>query len=217
VIVPDMPSFAMSPMSFMPQSAAEIAAPLVQAISDGSMPITRDIVGFSFGGLVGAELAACLPCRVERLVIVGSGGLATPRHHCALRPVKRGENDMPAHRHNLLALMLHRPGSVDALALHVQALNVGLNRLPVVANRPRIAPMILPDHLLRALKRTDVPVDAIWGEHDRPDPDPQAQFAALRAGRPSARLRVVKNAGHWCCFEEHEAFNRHCFDLLDQR
>jgi pimeloyl-ACP methyl ester carboxylesterase len=59
-----------------------------------------------------------------------------------------------------------------------------------------------------------VPFDAIWGEYDRPHPLLE-QEKALRRFRPDMQFRVIPRAGHWCMYENSEAFNQTLIELLD--
>jgi len=112
-------------------------------------------------------------------------------------------------RANLLSLMLHDPASVDALALHLQAING--RRARIQAEK-----LVLPDKLLLVLPRVSVQLDAIWGEHDNPHPDPAAQASVFRRFHPDLDFRVIPDAGHWAMYERPAAFNRTVLDLLSR-
>jgi pimeloyl-ACP methyl ester carboxylesterase len=202
VLVPDIPGFG---DSAMPQASDgdTVARILAQGASQfsGGDPIP-DVIGFSTGGVFGATVAAVAPDLVGRLVLVDCGGLNTAMGEFSMRSVRNLDSSTAteAHRHNLLQMMLHSPSSVDALALHIQMQNVARARLDA-------RPIVLPDGLLRALYRSLVPVDAIWAQFDRPHPDPEHQHQALQQVRPHSRLRVVRNAGHWCPFENPAGFH----------
>lgn len=168
-----------------------------------------DVVGFSFGGVVGAHLSAFYPELVRQLVVVGSGGLDTPKNQLDLRPIRglAGQERQAAHRHNLLALMLHDPASAGELALHLQELNTSRGRL-------NPAPFVLPDKLLLVLPEITAPLSAIWGQYDYPHPNPPVQEAVLRRFQPHLVFRVVPDAGHWVMFERADEFNRALLDIL---
>jgi pimeloyl-ACP methyl ester carboxylesterase len=108
-----------------------------------------DIVGFSFGGVVSAHLAAFHPTLVRRLIVVDTGGLDLPMGRIDVRGI-RGLDDAERRtvlRANLLSLMLHDAASVDELALHLQEINVGRARL-------KAEKLVLPDKLLHILPRS---------------------------------------------------------------
>lgn len=199
--------------SAMPEPAehptiAQIIASGLNRLIAPILPI--DIIGFSFGGVVAAHLASFYPDLVRRLILVDTGGLNTPMGKVELtrmRGLDEAARDA-ANRSNLLALMLHHPASVDALALHVQATCALRGRLDPV-------PLVLPDKLLKVLPHVRAPLSVIWGEHDRPHPDPATQERALRQHHPSLQFRVICGAGHWVMYEQPEAFNDTVFELLD--
>lgn len=172
-------------------------------------PASVDVVGFSFGGVVGAHLSAFYPELVRQLVVVGAGGLDTPKNKLDLRPIRglAGQERQAAHRHNLLALMLHDPASAGELALHLQELNTSRGRLNPV-------PFVLPDKLLLVLPEITAPLSAIWGQYDYPHPNPAVQEAVLRRFQPHLAFRVIADAGHWVMFEGADEFNRALLELL---
>jgi len=185
-----------------------IAAGLRRLIAP-DLPV--DIVGFSFGGVASAHLAAFHPELVRRLIVVDTGGLDLPMGHIDVRGI-RGLADAERSavlRANLLSLMLHDPASVDALALHLQAING--RRARIQAEK-----LVLPDKLLLVLPRVSVQLDAIWGEHDNPHPDPAAQASVFRRFHPDLDFRVIPDAGHWAMYERPAAFNRTVLDLLSR-
>jgi pimeloyl-ACP methyl ester carboxylesterase len=209
VWVPDLPGYGDSaavPLEDHATIAGVIAAGLQQLIAD-ELPL--DVVGFSFGGVVAAYLCALHPELVRRVIVVATGGLDTPLGRVELQRVRGLETNarLAAHRRNLLALMLHQPASVDSLALHIHAANGARARLDPV-------PLVLPDRLLQILPRLQRQLDAVWGEYDRPHPDPHVQEAVLRRFDPNLDFRVIANAGHWVMYEQPEAFNQGLLELL---
>lgn len=201
VIAADLPGHGESALPASPDHAG-IAA----ALADGLTLILgkgrpADLCGFSFGGVCFAHLAAYHPHVARRLILVGCGGLDTPHGEVELQRVSglRGEARIAVLKSNLLGLMLHHPDSADALAVHMLLPNAKRSRLLA-------ADMVLPDKLLRILPQVRCRVDAIWGEFDRPHPDPTLQEAALRTVCPDAGFEVVADAGHWAMYERPEAF-----------
>ena len=188
--------------------SAALAAGLRQILGQGRK---ADLAGFSFGGCSFAYVAAWYPDLVRRLVLIGTGGLDTPPGHVELGRVSglRGEERDAMLKANLLGLMLHHPESADALARHLLVVNARLARLA----RPE---MVLPDKLVRILPEVAAPVDAIWGEFDRPHPDPALQEAVIRAVQRDTDFRVIAGAGHWAMYERPEAFDAALLDMLRQ-
>lgn len=209
--VPDLPGYGES-ASAPRQDHAAIASVLASGfrrLNPAALPL--DFIGFSFGGVVGAYFAALYPELVRRLILVGTGGLDTPMGHVEMRRLRglEGSERRAGHRANLLALMLHDPASVDELALHIHETNGARARL-------NPTPLVLPDKLISALPQLTAQIDAIWGELDRPHPDPAAQEAVLRRFQPQLDFRVIRGAGHWVMYERPEEFNRTVIDLLSR-
>lgn len=214
VIAPDLPGFGDSAMPASEDHAglsAALATGLEQILGPGAKADPKaDMVGFSFGGCVFANFAARYPHLVRRVIIIGSGGLDTPHGHVDLGSIRglEGEARMERLRANLCGLMLHHRASADDLAVHLLLAN---------ARKSRLAPvdLVLPDHILRVLPGLTVPIDAIWGEHDRPHPGPELQEAVLRRFQPDCDFRVIPDAGHWAMYERPQAFNATLIAMLE--
>jgi len=206
--LPGLGESASAPREDHEAIADAIAAGLRRLIGT-ELPL--DIVGFSFGGVVSAHLAAFHPELVRRLSVVDTGGLDLPMGHLDVRGIRGldGAQRRAVLRANLMSLMLHDPASVDELALHLQAINVARARI-------RAELLVLPDKLLHILPRVPVQLDAIWGEFDQPHPNPEAQAGVFRRFHPELDLRVIPGAGHWSMYENPDAFNRTVRDLLAQ-
>ena len=202
VIVPDLPGHGESAMPAAIDHdtiSAAIAEAMGALLGEGQK---ADFVGFSFGGAVFTHFAARYPEFVRRVIIVGTGGLDTPHGHVDLGRVGglQGEERRAAIMRNLLGLMLHHPESVDEMAMHLLVANGRQARLTV-------PDLVIPDRVVQVLPRLKVPLDAIWGEFDRPHPDPALQAAVLRRFQPALDFRVIADAGHWAMYERPEAFN----------
>ncbi len=210
VIAVDMPGHGESamPATLDHEGISAVLAEGLRRIVPDRLPV--DLVGFSFGGISFAYLAALHPGLARRLVLVGTGGLGTPLGAVSLGRVGglAGEERKAALKANLLGLMLHAPPSADDLAVHLLESNAAAARLPNAAE------LVLPDRLAKILPRIAVPVDAIWGEFDRPHPDPALQEAVIRRTHPRCDFRVIADAGHWVMYEQPEAFDATLLDML---
>jgi pimeloyl-ACP methyl ester carboxylesterase len=211
VWAPDLPGLGESaaPPREDHKAISEAIAEGLRRLIASDIPV--DIVGFSFGGVVSAHLAAFHPALVRRLIVVDTGGLDLPMGPIDVRGI-RGLSDEERRavlRANLLSLMLHDPASADELALHLQATNVARARI-------KAEKLVLPDKLLHILPRVPVQLDAIWGEYDGPHPDPAAQASVFRRFHPDLEMRVIPGAGHWSMYERPEAFNATVRDLLSR-
>jgi pimeloyl-ACP methyl ester carboxylesterase len=206
VVAADLPGLgdsATPPLPHTPDTLSDIVlAGLVSILGPGERP---DIVGFSFGGMIGGHTAVKLGARVRSLTLVGSGGLGIPA---------RGKRDMrrwrdladPAareavHRHNLGVLMISDTRKIDELAVHLQSTNTARGRM----NSRRLSSLgTLPG----VLPRLQAPLRGIWGENDFAIRGRVEVFAErLASMRPGATLSVIPGAGHWVQFEAADAFN----------
>ncbi|MET0295120.1 MAG: alpha/beta fold hydrolase [Phenylobacterium sp.] len=209
VWVPDLPGHGDSAAPAEAGHAgisAGLAAGLSQLIGP-DLPV--DLVGFSFGGVVGAQLAARHPGLVRRIVIVDSGGIGTPLGRYRIDSARglTGQARRDVVRGNLLAMMIHDPARADDLAVYLQDLNSRSGRIDVMS-------LVAPTQLTSALRQTDIQADAIWGDADAPHPNPEAQAAMLRRIRPDAEFHVIPGAGHWSMYERADLFNPIVLELL---
>lgn len=201
--VPDMPGYGDSDTPVCePRDPGRLAL-LVRMLTD-SLDILLgsrtevDVAGFSFGGLVASHLAATRG-QVRRLALLGPGGHAGPRRQSIDMIEWRGLNDAArrdALRHNLAAFMLHEACNIDALALQVHEASVQRTRF-------RSKALSRQPPLLEALKTLDLPVLAIWGEHDV-TAVPELAAQAVLQQRPEREARIVPSAGHWVQYERPE-------------
>jgi pimeloyl-ACP methyl ester carboxylesterase len=209
IIVADLPGHgdSASPTSDDHAGVAEAVAAGLRRILGSELPV--DMCGFSFGGVALTYTAAYQPDVARRVVLVGCGGLDTPLGDVQIGRVGGllGDERRAAIKSNLLGLMLHHPESADDYAIHQLVPNARKSRLDV-------PPMVLPDKLIRIFPQVKVPVDAIWGEFDRPHPAPQLQEEVLRGFFPDADFRVIEGAGHWATYERPEAFNQALLGIL---
>jgi pimeloyl-ACP methyl ester carboxylesterase len=213
VLVPDLPGFGDSDLppgcTDVPQLPAHLHAGLQQLAPQGPV----QVVGFSFGGMAGALWLAEHPDDAQALVLVGAPGLGlsapqrTPLK--GWRHLPTPEQQQAVHRHNLMALMFERPGSIDDLALALHAANVARDRMP--RRRLSSTPIVA-----EALPRVQARVSAIYGECDALYTGrlPEVQAALPRWALHWGQWHTVPGAGHWVQYEAAEAFNAALQSLL---
>jgi pimeloyl-ACP methyl ester carboxylesterase len=182
----------------------------VDAILPGNQPFR--LVGFSFGGMVSGHLATLMPERIERIVLVGAGGLRAtrkpgPKLH-KLLPEMPAETLADEARRNLEILMLHDPAKVDGVAIYMQILNT-------TRARTRSRDMGIAGALSNVLPQVRTPLAGIWGEFDSTTyPYIQERIDLFRALQPDFEMNVIEGAGHWVAYEAPEAFNARLIDIL---
>lgn len=172
------------------------------------------IIGFSFGGVMGIRLAAARPSRIERLILVGSGGygIARPQnvHLSKWRHLSDHQERLKVHRQNLAALMFYDPAKIDDHAVELQSANTAGAKIDSVA----LAQSTNVPELLSTLR---VPIDGVWGAFDAVSKQNLPLLKdLLTAVDPAAEFVVIDDAGHWVQYEAAEAVNRALQALLEK-
>jgi pimeloyl-ACP methyl ester carboxylesterase len=210
VLVPDLPGFGDSDLppgcTDVDALPAHLHAGLHQLQARGACGQQVRVVGFSFGGMAGALWLAAHPQDAVQLVLVGAPGLGmatsqrVPLKGWRHLPTPEAQNQV--HRHNLMALMLEWPTSLDDLALSLHAANVQRDRMP----RRRLSST---DIVARTLPQLQVPVSAIFGEHDALYRGrlSELQSAMPRMAQTWGQWHTVPGAGHWVQYEAAHGFN----------
>ena len=168
----------------------------------GGAPV--ELVAFSFGTLVAGFIAAHQPQRVKRLHLVGCAGLGLTRPRLFLQSLPESGDAAASEavvRHNMLALMVQHPQTLDDQALSLHHANLLQDRL----RRRRISRTPVTIELQ---PRWQCPVRAIWGEHDILIRNDGARLREAFAGCDLRDLSLVEDAGHWVQYERAEAFNQ---------
>ena len=215
VWVPDLPGYGDSDAPVEPSLASLVDATMntLDTLVGNGRPIA--LVGFSFGALVAANLAARRGS-VTHLALLGPGG-----HGTARRP--RGElrswrEAAQAHdpvaladamRHNLLMHMLHAADAADAVALHIHT-------DACLKTRFRSKPISRAAGLSQALDLCDASLLLAWGEHDV-TAVPEQLARSLGNGREPCRTKVIAGAGHWVQYERADQTNALLLAWLDQQ
>lgn len=217
VLVPDLPGFGDSDLpsgcTDVDALPAHLHAGLQQLQHSGQCADEVSVVGFSFGGMAGALWLAEHAQDAQRLVLVGAPGMGlTVPERIPLkgwRHLPTPEAQEVVHRHNLMALMLQNPNSLDDLALSLHAANVARDRMP----RRR---MSSTDIVAQTLPQLQVPVSAIYGEHDALYKGrlPELQAAMQRQAAHWGQWHTVAGAGHWVQYEAAQTFNAALLEIL---
>jgi 2-hydroxy-6-oxonona-2,4-dienedioate hydrolase len=205
IIAPDLPGLGESATPPEPWTAAGLAAIIAEGL-DIVVPrgARVHLAGFSFGGVIGGNLAAQLGDRVRGFTVVGSNGLGLERSPTPLRRVPPDADEaeeFATHRYNLNQLMIADPDKIDELALYLQKTNHARARM-------RSRRFSRSGALVEALPRITARLDGIWGERDATAVlhlDERARI--LRSFQPAARFAVVPGAGHWVQYEAADRFN----------
>src|SRR5579859_547428 len=154
------------------------------------------VVGHSFGAMIAAELAAHVPARVSRLVLLSPLGLWNDAY-----PVADLWGVPPSELPGLLYADPSRaPAGSPGQTLDVEAAVAAVRGMTAVARF--LWP--LPDRgLSRRIGRARMPTLVIHGEHDRFVP---VQYAHDLVGLlPNASVEVIPSAGHMLTVEALDA------------
>ena len=210
VWAPDLPGFGDSDLPGENLDADTLFPYVLSGLREVLKSEEFDLVGFSFGGLVAALIAAERPRNLMRLVLVSVAAMGLFSENPVLRSM-RGVTD-PAERKeifrsNLNVLMLYDAGAVDELAIAVQSSSASRER---VKNRR----LVLTDVLMRLSREWQCPAFGIWGRQDMLYRNQIDKLKSV-SGMLGMRDRVVmESAGHWLQYEKSGEFNRVLRELL---
>ncbi len=213
LLVPDIPGSGESASPPAPISADGIGATLAAGVASILGPQTGfAVAGFSMGGLIAGYLVRHTGARAQCLVLVGATGTGAPRGPMEpLKSWRRLATDAEkteTHRRNLGILMIHDPGKIDALAVHVQKANAERSRI-------RGKHVSHTGALSECLSGFAGRLAGIWGEFDATAVPYLAERAdKLRQFQPQASFDVFPGAGHWVQYEAAPSFNRRLRELV---
>jgi pimeloyl-ACP methyl ester carboxylesterase len=197
VVAPSHPGFGKSSLPDWIDSMDDIAHIYLE-LMDRLTLSKVDLVGFSVGGWIAAELATKVPERINRLVLIGPVGVKTgPADRLDIPDVFA----MP--REKLDRLRFHDPAKnpVDLTKLSDEELHT------VARNSETLAlltwePYMHNPKLKHRLHRVNVPTLFLRGASDGiVSADYLARYAALV---PQARIETIAEAGHWPQVEQRE-------------
>jgi 2-hydroxy-6-oxonona-2,4-dienedioate hydrolase/4,5:9,10-diseco-3-hydroxy-5,9,17-trioxoandrosta-1(10),2-diene-4-oate hydrolase len=228
VIVPDLPGYGRSAKHIDQSDPFGHLADAVRGVLDELGLLSAHLVGNSYGGAAALRLALDTPDRVDRMVLMGPGGIGTTR---AL--------PTPGLR-SLLSYYGGNGPSRDKLATFIRRYLVhNGSAVPDEVIDARYQASIDPDVVadpplrrpagpaaLRTLWRMDftrdrrlagltTPTLVIWGAADKVN-RPSGGLT-LATTMPDCDLRVVSNTGHWVQWEQSELFNDTEREYLDER
>ena len=215
VIVPDMPGYGRSTKGVSRRDPFGYLADHIRGVLDELGIDSAHLVGNSYGGSCALRLALDTPHRVNKLVLMGPGGVGTSRGLPSeglrsLLAYYGGDGpSLEKLRTFIRAYLVHDGDAVpDSL---IEARYRASIDPEVVANPPLQRPAGL-----RALWRMDftrdrrlgslpTPTLVIWGRDDKVN---KPSGAAMLSDRlPNADVLLVANTGHWVQWERAELFN----------
>lgn len=202
LVVPDMPGFGGSDEPET-DNLASIVDPVTQLIE--SLPWTEvTLVGFSFGALVAAAVAA--KCRPTRLMLISPAGFGA---HAPEMAVAREEAAQAAKISGLrsgLALNLDRIMLHRSLSQEDEAVLTMMEQM-ISATRAKVRRFSRREMIVDRLRLLDCPVSVLFGAHDPYHASVLRQrHAAISQACPDARVQTIDGAAHWLMLERPETF-----------
>jgi pimeloyl-ACP methyl ester carboxylesterase len=208
VVAPSHPGFGKSALPDWIDSIDDIAHVYLELMDRAGLTRT-DVIGFSVGGWIAAELATKVPERINRLVLIAPVG------------VKTGSTDkldvpdifaMP--RDKLDRLRFHDPAKNPADFANMPDADLHI----IARNNETLAlltwePYMHNPKLKHRLHRVDVPALLMRGASDGiVSADYLARYAALL---PKARIETIAQAGHLPHVEQRETTAAKVLAFLD--
>lgn len=206
----DLPGFGESPdvpddlsadgyLDWVAEAVTDAASAGSSGVASGAAPRSAGIIGFSFGGVVAAAVAARIGPVVRKLTLIGPGGFGEPvGRSIPLRKRPKDKDDVQLLRErtafNLGQWMLSESPAVDDPVVDLHLANIELSRYDsrIIGWRPTL----LPD-----LQRMVCPAQILWGDRDRlAHPSVDARRSQCLAARPDLETTVIRDCGHWAQF-----------------
>jgi 2-hydroxy-6-oxonona-2,4-dienedioate hydrolase/4,5:9,10-diseco-3-hydroxy-5,9,17-trioxoandrosta-1(10),2-diene-4-oate hydrolase len=218
VIVPDMPGYGRSSKDIDQSDPFGDLATAIRGLLDELDIEAAHLVGNSYGGAAALRLAMDRPDKVDRLILMGPGGIGTTR---AL-PTK-GLNTLLGYyggdgpSRAKLATFIREYLVFDGAAVPDELIDLRYEasiQPDVVANPPLRRPSgpNAPRTLLRMdltrdkrLSRVQAPTLVIWGADDKVNRPAGAKMLADTI--PGCDLYLAARTGHWVQWERADLFN----------
>lgn len=219
-LVVDMPGFGASEAPPFDRPYPQVAAEAVAALLDGLGIDHAHVLGNSMGSFVAAELVLARPELVDRLVMMGFGGIA-PNVLSPL-PSEGGQRarefvenpTKPALLAWLESMVADRATLTEEL-IDERLTNATAPGAIEHMARVRTSMAVPPDDGVprwALMGRIDKPTLLLWGRDDRMVPWEQALLPLRQM--PDVELHVFSGCGHWAQVERKTAFERLVLEFL---
>jgi 4,5:9,10-diseco-3-hydroxy-5,9,17-trioxoandrosta-1(10),2-diene-4-oate hydrolase len=228
VIVPDLPGYGRSRKGVDAADPFGYLADHIRGVLDELGLERAHLVGNSYGGACALRLALDTPDRVDRMVLMGPGGIGTTRSLPApgLKSLLgyyggQGPSRLKLEKFIRQYLVFNAATVPDALIEERYRASID----PEVVAAPPLRRPSGPNALRtlwkmdftrdKRLARLPVPTLVLWGAKDKVNRPGCARMLAARM--PDCDLYLVANTGHWVQFERAELFNALSADFLAGR
>lgn len=228
VIVPDLPGYGRSTKGVDGTDPFGHLATGIRGLLDELGLDKAHLVGNSYGGACALRLALDTPDRVERMVLMGPGGigatraLPTPGLNSLLDYYSGDGPSRPKLEKFIRDSLVFNAADVPDSVIDARY-EASID--PEVVAAPPLRRPSGPNALRTLwkmdftrddrLSRLPVPTLVLWGAADKVNRPSGGRMLADRM--PDCDLYEVANTGHWVQFERAELFNRICADFLAGR
>lgn len=215
VIVPDMPGYGRSTKGINKQDSFGDLAGAMHGLLDALGINRAHFAGNSLGGAAALRLALEWPERINRIVLMGPGGIGTTRALPTnglnrLLDYYKGEGPTRAKLDDFIRNYLVFDGqSVDAAVIDKRfqdSIDPDVVADPPLTRPPGLAAAWRMDLTRDArLSKLDRPVLVLWGADDKVNRPSGAQWLQTRL--PNCDSYIFARTGHWVQWERADEFN----------
>jgi pimeloyl-ACP methyl ester carboxylesterase len=204
----DIPGLGTSAALAGAPDSADFAAAILASLDTLHGSDTEfDLAGFSFGALIGAQLAVQAQSRCVNFIACGAAGFGELHVQVDLLrppgPALPPTESQAIHRTNLARLMLYREQAIDELALSIHSRNLAQARF----NSRRLAKS---DGFIQALPDIRARLCGVWGSMDATAGGVSAikqRRTLFHQAQADSTFHILDGVGHWAMFEDAPAFN----------
>ncbi|MFB6634759.1 alpha/beta fold hydrolase [Streptomyces sp. NPDC056362] len=225
VIVPDLPGYGRSSKGIDLADPFGALATGIRGVLDQLGLQKAHFVGNSYGGACALRLALDTPQRVDRMVLMGPGGigttrvLPTPGLNSLLNYYTGDGPSRPKLEKFIRDYLVFNAAQVpDSVidARYRDSIDPEVVAAPPLRRPKSLGALRKLDFTRdKRLNRLAVPTLVLWGAADKVNRPSGGRMLAERM--PNCDLYEVANTGHWVQWERAELFNRLCADFLAGR
>lgn len=225
VIVPDLPGYGRSTKGSDPHDPFGHLADHIRGVLDALDIERAHLVGNSYGGACALRLALDTPRRVDRMVLMGPGGVGTTRslptrglqkllgYYTGSGPSRRKLEKFIREYLVFNAALVPEEAIEERYQASIDPEVVASPPLQRPAGPSALRTLMRMDFTRdRRLNRLPVPTLVLWGAADKVNRPSGGRMLAERM--PNCDLYLIANTGHWVQWERPRLFNRLCTDFL---